>query len=171
MSKDKFKEALRGQYPQESEEVLELAWHLHDIQVAKQYIAILTTCNENADVATKAIRAMYVSDTIDRRKALSEVFIRALLPFTCMSKTPVPHSVVYHVRKMLDDEAVKAERKAMKERKRFGGVHHQPGQPIGEKVELTIHLHLTAENSPLFHQFLALLQEFRVCHLLYNNKV
>lgn len=59
---------------------------------------------------------MHVACDIDSVQAISAEFIAALLPFTCMEKSANPHSVAYHIRKMLDDDAVKAERRATEER-------------------------------------------------------
>lgn len=73
---------------------------------------LLKTCNRNADLSTKVVRTMYVACDIDSVQAISAEFIAALLPFTCMEKSANPHSVAYHMRKMLDDDAVKAERRA-----------------------------------------------------------
>ena len=103
MNKEEYKKSLHRHYPEEPDNVLELAWHFHGMKKAKKYIKLLETCNHNADLAIKAIRAMYVSCDIDAVKAVSEKFITVLLPFTCMEKTAKPHSVTFHVRKMLDD--------------------------------------------------------------------
>ncbi len=111
MYKDKYIKSLRERYPEEPDEVLELAWRFHGVEKAREYVEVLNGCNSYADVANKAIRQMYVSGDIDSITAVSEKFIALLLPFTCMGKQGKPHSVTYHVRKMLDDDKVKAERK------------------------------------------------------------
>lgn len=115
MNKEEYKDLLRNHYPEEPENVLELAWHFHGVDKAKKYIKVLMTCNNYADVATKAILKMYVSCDIDSVKAVSEKFIAVLLPFTCMERATNAHSVTYHVRKMLDNKDVKRERRSKEE--------------------------------------------------------
>lgn len=121
MSKEEYKKSLQDSYPNESDDVLELAWHFHSVEKAKKYIGLLETCTRNADLATKVIRVMYVACDVDSLKAVSEKFITTLLPFTCMEKNANPHSVAYHIRKMLDDNEVKNERKV--EEKRLKQIH------------------------------------------------
>ncbi len=75
MNKEEYKKSLHRHYPEEPDNVLELAWHFHGMEKAKKYIKLLETCNHNADLAIKAIRAMYVSCDIDAVKAVSEKFI------------------------------------------------------------------------------------------------
>lgn len=72
MNKEEYKKSLHRHYPEEPDNVLELAWHFHGMEKAKKYIKLLETCNHNADLAIKAIRAMYVSCDIDAVKAVSE---------------------------------------------------------------------------------------------------
>ena len=74
MNKEEYKKSLHRHYPEEPDNVLELAWHFHGMEKAKKYIKLLETCNHNADLAIKAIRAMYVSCDIDAVKAVSEKF-------------------------------------------------------------------------------------------------
>lgn len=114
--KEEYKKSLRSHYPDEPDNVLELVWHFHSVEKARKYIKLLGTCNRNADLSTKVVRTMYVACDIDSVQAVSEKFITALLPFTCMEKSANPHSVAYHIRKMLDDDAVKVERRATEER-------------------------------------------------------
>ena len=82
------------------------------MEKTKHYIRLLGTCNSNADIAWKAIREMYVASDIDGIKAKNKRFIKALLPFTCLDREGNPHSIAYHIRAMLDDPQVKAERQA-----------------------------------------------------------
>lgn len=81
MNKEEYKKSLHRHYPEEPDNVLELAWHFHGMEKAKKYIKLLETCNHNADLAIKAIRAMYVSCDIDAVKAVSENLLR----FYCLS--------------------------------------------------------------------------------------
>ena len=112
MSKADYLKRLRLRFPEEPDTVLELGWHFHDMEKTKHYIRLLGTCNSNADIAWKAIREMYVASDIDGIKAKNKRFIKALLPFTCLDREGNPHSIAYHIRAMLDDPQVKAERQA-----------------------------------------------------------
>lgn len=112
MSKADYLKRLRLRFPEEPDTVLELGWHFHDMEKTKHYIRLLGTCNSNADIAWKAIREMYVAGDIDGIKAKNKRFIKALLPFTCLDREGNPHSIAYHIRAMLDDPQVKAERQA-----------------------------------------------------------
>lgn len=112
MSKADYLKRLRLRFPEEPDTVLELDWHFHDMEKTKHYIRLLGTCNSNADIAWKAIREMYVAGDIDGIKAKNKRFIKALLPFTCLDREGNPHSIAYHIRAMLDDPQVKAERQA-----------------------------------------------------------
>ena len=89
MNKEEYKKSLHRHYPEEPDNVLELAWHFHGMEKAKKYIKLLETCNHNADLAIKAIRAMYVSCDIDAVK-----LVKNLLRFYCLSlvwkKQPSP---------------------------------------------------------------------------------
>lgn len=110
MNKADYLKRLRLRFPEEPDTVLELDWHFHDMEKTKHYIRLLETCNSNADIAWKAIREMYVAGDIDGIKAKNKRFIKALLPFTCLDREGNPHSIAYHIRAMLDDPQVKAER-------------------------------------------------------------
>lgn len=53
---------------------------------------------------------MYVEGDIDAQKTVNVAFIGVLLPFTNLERKDVPHSVVYHIKKILDDKEVQKER-------------------------------------------------------------
>lgn len=112
--KERFIKTIAAKHPEASKEMLELAWHLHNFDKAKMYSEILGCCNSYADIASKAIRKMLAVCDIDAQKAVNAAFIRALFPFTNLEKKGVPHSVVYHVKKILEDKDVLAERQAHK---------------------------------------------------------
>lgn len=114
--KERFINMIAAKHPEESKEMLELAWHFHSLDKAKMYSEILGCCNSYADIASKAIREMFVEGDIDSQKAVNTVFIKVLLPFTNLEREGVPHSVVYHIKKVLEDKDVLAERRTRKER-------------------------------------------------------
>ena len=112
--KERFIHTIAAKHPEESKEMFELAWHFHSLDKAKRYSEILGRCNSYADIASKAIREMFVEGDIDNQKAVNAAFIDALLPFTHLERKGVPHSVVYHIKKVLEDKDVLAERRARK---------------------------------------------------------
>lgn len=114
MSKESCIESLRIRYPDEPAEVLELAWRFHSMEKAKKYIAMLETCNSNADVAWKVVRLMYILGDIDEVLVTQESFLSTLLPFTSLPKESKAHSVAHHTRNMLRDKDVIAMRKEFK---------------------------------------------------------
>lgn len=156
MYKDKYIKSLRARYPEEPDEVLELAWRFHGVEKARGYVEVLNSCNSYADVANKAIRQMYVSGDIDSITAVSEKFIALLLPFTCMGKQGKPHSVAYHVRKMLDDDLVKTERKRKEEvRDESPAISYQePSLP--RTADVTIEIRISTDNTELIREILRL---------------
>lgn len=163
MNKEEYKTSLRRHYPTEPEEVLELAWHFHSVEKAKRYIALLETCNHNADLALKVVRKMYVSCDVDAVKAVSEKFIKTLLPFTCMEKSARPHSVAYHIRNMLGDDQVKAERKAEEERLRQIRLIRQEDDTLARTsgtpartADVTIQIQFRTDNEEFIRQIMML---------------
>lgn len=116
--KEKYMEKLRRDSPGEPEEWYALAWHFRSAGKARLYAGLLASCNANADIAEKVVRRMYVSCDIGLQTALSEKFIRLLLPLACMEKRTKPHSVAYHIRKMLREDSVREERRKEEERLR-----------------------------------------------------
>ena len=46
MNKEEYKKSLHRHYPEEPDNVLELAWHFHGMEKAKKYIKLLETCNQ-----------------------------------------------------------------------------------------------------------------------------
>lgn len=111
MDKTIFIHQLSLRHPDASRELLELAWQLHDFQKAEAYVKTLAHCNRYADIAWGPIRQLYVNGDIDSLKAVNERFINALLPFTCLDRKPLAHSVVYHVHQMLNDMETQAAHK------------------------------------------------------------
>ena len=156
MYKDKYIKSFREHYPEEPDEVLELAWHFHGVEKAREYVEVLNSCNSYADVANKAIRQMYVSGDIDSITAVSEKFIALLLPFTCMGKQGKPHSVAYHVRKMLENDTVKVERKRKVEvRDESPAISYQePSLP--RTADVTIEIRISTDNTELIREILRL---------------
>lgn len=112
MDKKEYKLSLRGTYPNEPDEVLNLAWHFHSMEKAKWCIGVLATCTSYADAADKVIRPLYIACVISSMKALSGHFLTDLLLFTTMDRAVNAHSAAHHVRKVLADEAVRKARKA-----------------------------------------------------------
>lgn len=141
MNKADYLERLRQRYPGEPDTVLELEWHLHDMEKTKRYIQLLETCNTNADIARKAVREMYVAGDIDEIKAKSRNFISALLPFPCLAKEGKTHSIAYHIKAMLDDPEVRAERRALQERRKAQRV------AFGQEPEKAVQVRLPELNS------------------------
>ncbi len=118
MNKKEYLHILRKKYPEEDDKVLELVRLFGSLDKAQHYIALLETCTTNADIARKVVQEMYVSGDVDAVEAVKGRFIHLLLPFTCLEKTAKPHSVAYHIRNLLRDEAVrKAHDEAMKARR------------------------------------------------------
>ena len=156
MYKDKYIKSFREHYPEEPDEVLDLAWHFHGVEKAREYVEVLNSCNSYADVANKAIRQMYVSGDIDSITAVSEKFIALLLPFTCMGKQGKPHSVAYHVRKMLENDTVKVERKRKVEvRDESPAISYQePSLP--RTADVTIEIRISTDNTELIREILRL---------------
>lgn len=155
MNKEEYKKRLQRHYPDEPEEVLELAWYFHGVEKAKKYIEILMGCNNYADVATKAVRMMYVSCDIDSVTATKEAFVTALLPFTCMSKTWNAHSATYHIRNMLRDNNVKAERKAGEARQSQTLLAMQSSETI-PAADVTIQIQFRTDDAELIRQIMLL---------------
>lgn len=158
MNKEKYKDTFRRSHPEEAEAVPELAWHLHGMEKARQYIKVLSQCNSYAEIASKVIRPLYVSGEIDSVKAVSAKFISALLPFANLAKPGNAHSASYHVRKMLTDKNVKAERKATEHRtkqerilQQFGGTHRT--------ADINIQIQFSTTNEELIRQILFMASE------------
>lgn len=126
--KERYIRTIVAKHPDESKEMLELAWHFHSLDKAKKYSEILGCCNSYADIASKAICEMFVEGDIDDRKAVNTAFIDALLPFTHLERKGVPHSVVYHIKKVLEDKDVLAERRARKLLRQKGKEEMQIGK-------------------------------------------
>lgn len=106
---------IRAQHPDLSEELLELAWHLHDVEKARCYGAQLNACTDYPSIVHRVVRTMYVMDEIDAQKAKSEKFLDLLVSLACLEKPGNGHAAVYYVRQMLDEKAVQAERTCYKE--------------------------------------------------------
>lgn len=156
MNKEEYKKSLQNHYPDEPDNVLELAWHFHSIEKAKGYTKILMTCNNYADVAIKAVRVMYTSCDIDSVMALKESFITSLLPFTCMPEPGNAHSAAYHIRKILKDDVVKAERKATEERSWQTSLDRQYSDTPIRTADVTIQMHFRTDNKELIRQIMQL---------------
>ena len=168
MSKTDYLKMLRTVHPGEDETVYELARQFHSMTKAKHYIALLETCNTNADIAWKAMRAMYVSGDIDEIKAMSRKFIRLLLPFVCLEKQGEPNSIAYHVKAMLNDDTVRKERQEFQERQKAAVqvVSHelQPVQVELPKISEGIILQIppNPDNQDFFRQLLELIRQGQI---------
>ena len=168
MSKTDYLKMLRTVHPGEDETVYELARQFHSMTKAKHYIALLETCNTNADIAWKAMRAMYVSGDIDEIKAMSRKFIRSLLPFVCLEKQGKPNSIAYHVKAMLNDDTVRKERQEFQERQKAAieAASHelQPVQVALPKISEGIILQITPnpDNQDFFRQLLELIRQGQI---------
>ena len=168
MSKTDYLKMLRTVHPGEDETVYELATQFHSMTKAKHYIALLETCNTNADIAWKAMRTMYVSGDIDEMKAMSRKFIRSLLPFVCLEKEGKANSIAYHVKAMLNDDNVRKERQEFQERQKAAVqvVSHelQPVQVELPKISEGIILQITPnpDNQDFFRQLLELIKQGQV---------
>lgn len=106
---------IRAQHPDLSEELLELTWHLHDVEKARRYGAQLNACTDYPSIVHRVVRTMYVMDEIDMQKAKSEKFLDLLVSMACLEKPGNGHAAVYYVRQMLDEKAVQEERTRFKE--------------------------------------------------------
>ncbi len=162
MNKEEYKKSLQNHYPDEPDNVLELIWYFHSVEKARKYIKLLETCNRNADLSTKVVRTMYVACDIDSVQAVSEKFITALLPFTCMEKSANPHSVAYHIRKMLDDDAVKAERRATEERIRQVNSARLPVATSSRTVNVTIQMTFPINDEESLRKIMQFVSQFNV---------
>lgn len=161
MNKEEYKQSLKRSYPDEPDGVLELAWYLHNMEKAKQYISQLMTCNTYMDVATKVIRPMYTSCDIDSVLALKESFLSVLLPFTAMDKAWNAHSATYHIRKMLDNDLVKAERRATEARQRQAYLERQQAEITPRSFTANIQILLQTDDENLIRQILNLAEQCR----------
>lgn len=106
---------LRSLHPELSDELLELAWHLQDVEKAQQYDAILNTCTSYSEIVERVLHPMYVLGEVDELKAKKEAFLDLLVSFACLEKPGNGHAAVHHVKQMLDDPKVKKERQQFEE--------------------------------------------------------
>ena len=117
-NKDKYIAELRAQHPELPQEFFDFCAAIPDYDKAMHYADLLGTCSTYADIAQKVIRPMYVSGDIDSVRAKSENFLALLLPLACLSVKGKPHSALYHVKKIIDDKAVKDEREQLDAKRR-----------------------------------------------------
>ena len=115
---EKYIAGLRARHPEMPQEFLDFCAVFHDYDKALHYADLLGTCTTYADIAQKVIRPMYVSGDINDVRAKSEKFLALLLPLACLSVEGNPHAAVHHVKKILDDKAVKNERERLEARRR-----------------------------------------------------
>lgn len=113
--KNTYLSEIKAQHPDLSEELLELAWHLHDVKKARHYGALLNACTDYPSIVHRVVRTMYVMDEIDAQKAKNEKFLDLLVSMACLEKPGNGHAAVYYVRPMLNEKEVKAERARYKE--------------------------------------------------------
>lgn len=168
MDKEQYIAKLRIEFPGEDEAVYELAYHFDTMDMAKRYIALLKTCKNNRDIAWKAIRSMYVSGDIDEIKAKNEKFVATLIPFAPLEKPGTPHAITHYVRPMLNDKAVRTERKLYLagQKAAVQVVSHelQPVQVELPKISEGIILQITPnpDNQDFFRQLLELIKQGQV---------
>lgn len=168
MNKYEYKQSLHRSYPEEPDEVLNVAWHFHSLEKAKFWIGILATCNCYADVAYKVVYPLYLSGEIDSVKAVKVKFLSDLLPFTTMDRAWNAHSAAYHIRKMLAAHALKSERGAYAESVRKATAMQfslsQPPQvsyaPSTSYVD--IHIHVRVDNEELIQKILECISKNRI---------
>ena len=118
INKDRYIAELRAQHPELPQEFFDFCAVIPDYDKAMHYTDLLGTCSTYADIARKVIRPMYVSGDIDDVRAKSEKFLALLLPLACLSVKGKPHSALYHVKKIIDDKAVKDEREQLDAKRR-----------------------------------------------------
>lgn len=117
-NKDKYIAELRAQHPELPQEFFDFCAAIPDYDKAMHYANLLGTCSTYEDIAKKVIRPMYVSGDIDDVRAKSEKFLALLLPLARLSVEGKPHSAVHHVKKIIDDKAVKDEREQLDAKRR-----------------------------------------------------
>ena len=105
----------RSLHPELSEELLELAWHLQDVEKAQQYGAILNTCTSYSEIVERVLHPMYVCGEVNALKAKKESFLDSLVTLACLEKPGNGHAAVHHVKQMLDDPKIKKERQQFEE--------------------------------------------------------
>lgn len=174
MNKKEYLHILRKKYPGEDDKVLELVRLFGSLDKARHYIALLEACTTNADIARKVVLEMYVSGDVDAVEAVKGRFINLLLPFTSLEKTAKPHSVAYHIRNMLRDEAVrKAHDEAVKARR--AAMHCQAKElavkstTVSAGPRIVIQLPDTPATHSLLQQLLELARNDQVQVLCVDN--
>lgn len=174
MNKKEYLHILRKKYPGEDDKVLELVRLSGSLDKARHYIALLEACTTNADIARKVVQEMYVSGDVDAVEAVKGRFINLLLPFTCLEKTAKTHSVAYHIRNILRDEAVrKVHDEAMKARR--AAMHSQAKElavkstTVSAGPRIVIQLPDTPTTHSLLQQLLELAKNDQVQVLRVDN--
>lgn len=168
MNKLEYKQSLHRSYPEEPDEVLNVAWHFHSLEKAKFWIGILATCNCYADVAHKVVYPLYLSGEIDSVKAVKVKFLSDLLPFTTMDRAWNAHSAAYHIRKLLAAHALKSERDAHGKLTQKVYTMQSPislppqvsGAPSTSYVD--IHIQVRADNEELIQKILECISKNRI---------
>lgn len=98
------RELLKSRYPEEKDDVIELAFIFQDMEKAKRYISEIDTCG-TYDALAGIILKMYRKGDIDEVRAKSEdKFIAKLLPFATGLdvKRSNAHSAAHHIRRLID---------------------------------------------------------------------
>lgn len=113
--KVEYLEKQRSLHPELSAELLELAWHLQDVEKAQQYGAILNTCTSYSEIVERVLHPMYVCGEVNALKAKKESFLDSLITLACLEKPGNGHAAVHHVKQMLDDPKIKKERQQFEE--------------------------------------------------------
>ncbi|MGN0222372.1 MAG: hypothetical protein ACI4BA_09705 [Prevotella sp.] len=155
MNKEEYKQSLLRRYPDKDEKTCELAWYFHSMEKAQHYISLLAQCNSYGEVANKAVRTMYVSGDICSDVAVKEAFVSAILPFACLPDAWKAHSATHHIRNMLRDAEVIAERKANEERRTQEYRAAQAAQ-VRPTADVTIQIQYRTDDAELIRQLMML---------------
>lgn len=155
-NKEKYIAEQQARHPELPQEFFDFCAAIPDFDKAMHYADLLGTCSTYADIAQKVIRPMYVSGDIDDVRARSETFLALLLPLARLSVEGKPHSLVHHVKKIIDDKAVKNERDLLDAKRRE--LWHASQQAKAEQQlmpfsRITIEI-LDAESMQMFLAFL-----------------
>lgn len=103
---------LKSRFPDEEVEVITLACHLgNNLDLAKECKEKLEVCNDYRDIAQIVVKPLYINCVIDEVNVRKRAFITALLNLSTYGKQGKYKSAYYHIRKMLDEDEVKEQRK------------------------------------------------------------
>lgn len=84
--------------------------YIFDKEKALHYIEVLAECYNYTEIAHKVILPLYMDGTIDDATATRSDFIQTLLPLSSLPRSAKAHSVIYHVRKVLQEKSARQTR-------------------------------------------------------------